>query len=232
MKVVEIFKSIEGEGLRTGLPVVFLRFHGCNLRCSYCDTKYSYEAGEYTNLSIQHVFESVAEYGLKSITITGGEPLIQTDIHFLVAALLNNDYKVNIETNGSVDIEIFENQLLPLLLNEFDLTNLLYTIDYKCNTSGMQHRMCANSFLYLKKSKFRSSYAVKFVVGSLEDLETARQVINDYELNNSQVFISPVFGKIEPVDIVNYVLNHKCLHNCRVQVQLHKIIWNPNERGV
>ena len=212
MKVVEIFKSIDGEGIRAGLPVTFIRLGGCNLHCSYCDTKYAWDGNyEFTDMTPEEITDKVYRMGCPRITITGGEPLIHKDIHILINLLLYCGFWVNIETNGSVDVE-------PYLQN-----NVIVTMDYKCPSSNMDKSMNLGNLSLLRKRD-----VLKFVVGSKEDLDCCRDLIK-YTVAN--VFISPVFGKIEPKEIVEYMLEHDMM-DCRVQLQLHKYIWNPQERGV
>lgn len=209
MKVVEIFKSIDGEGIRAGYPVTFIRLQGCNLRCSYCDTTYSYY--ESTEMSVDEIMEEVERLGSKRITVTGGEPLIHEDIILLLLTLDNRGYLVNIETNGSIPIT-----------DVISKTNII-TMDYKCPSSGMEDKMFLDNLKHLRKCD-----VLKFVVGSTEDLDVCKRL---YKFTKAHVFISPVFGKIEPKDIVSYILDNN-MYECRIQLQLHKIIWNPEERGV
>ena len=212
MKVIEIFKSIDGEGIRAGFPVTFIRLGGCNLHCSYCDTEYAWNGCyKYTEMTPKEIFDKVYKMGCTRITLTGGEPLIHKDIHQLVNILVDHEFEVNIETNGSVDVK-------PYLID-----NVIVTMDYKCPSSGMDKFMNLDNLSYL-----RMRDVLKFVVGSKEDLDCCRDLI---KYTRSQVFISPVFGKITPKEIVEYVLEHD-MQDCRVQLQMHKIIWNPNERGV
>ena len=125
MKVSEIFKSIEGEGLRTGLPAVFIRLHGCNLRCSYCDSMYAVEGCDYKQISVAQILDAVKEYGdITHVTLTGGEPLIHPDVEDLLCQLSGNGYRVNIETNGTVPCK-------------WHFPGLFYTMDWKCKSSGM-----------------------------------------------------------------------------------------------
>ena len=212
MRVVEIFKSIDGEGIRAGYPVTFIRLAGCNLRCSYCDTKYSYDSLIYKNETIYDIMEEVDKLGCNRITLTGGEPLIHNNVQELIETLTDNNYEVNIETNGSVDIKKYTKN-----------KNVIITMDYKCPSSGMEDKMLLKNL-----SSLRTKDVLKFVVGSKEDLNKCKQIIKD---TKAQVFISPVFGNIEPKEIVKYILDNN-MYNCRVQLQLHKFIWNPEERGV
>lgn len=211
MKVIEIFKSIDGEGIRAGYPTIFIRLAGCNLRCSYCDTKYSYEKEKSSDMTPEQIYKKVFKLGGKRITLTGGEPLIHKDVDDLINLLLNKGYEVNIETNGSVDIS-------PFLYE-----NCIITMDYKCAGSGMEDKMLLDNLKILRRQD-----VLKFVVSNKHDLGTA---LNIYPNTRASVYISPVFGKIEPEEIVNYMLEHG-MEDCRVQVQLHKIIWNPEKRGV
>lgn len=212
MKVVEIFKSIDGEGIRAGFPVTFIRLEGCNLRCSYCDTHYSYDDAKYTEMTVQEIVDVVEYMGCKRITLTGGEPLIHTDVEKLIYELTNKDFEVNIETNGSVDISDYIHN-----------PKVIITMDYKCPSSGMEDKMLLRNLRYL-----RPEDVLKFVVGSEEDLNVCKTRMS---VTSAQVFISPVFGNIEPKEIVEYMLKNK-LDNCRVQLQMHKIIWDPNQKGV
>ena len=211
MKVVEIFKSIDGEGIRVGYPVTFIRLAGCNLRCNYCDTKYSYENEKFTEMTPQEIYNRVYKLGGRRITLTGGEPLIHKDVKVLVDLLIQKGYEVNIETNGSVDITLFLDK------------HTIITMDYKCAGSGMEDKMLLDNI-----SKLRKQDVLKFVVSDDNDLNTVQRI---YQNTKATVYISPVFGRIEPKQIVEYMLEHN-MENCRVQVQLHKIIWNPEERGV
>lgn len=214
MRVVEIFKSIDGEGKRAGLPCTFIRLYGCNLRCSYCDTRYGCEGNNYKVMSIKEIIKTVKELGVTHITLTGGEPLIDPDSFKLIRRLCDEGFALNIETNGAVDIT-------PVDKRAF------ITIDYKCPSSGMEEHMLKNNFNILRKKD-----VCKFVVGSVKDLDRAYEIINKYDLDkNCQVYLSPVFGNIEAADIVKYMMEHE-MYRCKVQLQLHKYIWDPNKRGV
>lgn len=222
MKVIEIFSSIDGEGITAGYPAVFVRLSGCNLRCEYCDTKYSYEGG--TEMSIEDIMDKVMSFGISRVTVTGGEPLIHKDIDILLRCMLIRGLKVNVETNGSVDVRQAVSRIKeynPLM----DISNLFFTIDYKLSCSGQENKMCLNNF----KNK-RESDVIKFVVGSKTDLEQVRVVCGLCEFKD-RVFISPVFGKIQPSEIVQFILDNH-MNFARVQLQMHKIIWDPDKRGV
>ena len=214
MKINEIFKSIEGEGIRTGAPVTFIRLYGCNLNCSYCDTRYSCTGEEYTEMNLSQVTKIVDAIGINKVTVTGGEPLMHEGVYELISDLAERGYEVNIETNGSIDI-------YPYLAME----NVIITMDWKSPSSGMNPFMLQMNVKYL-----RPNDVLKFVVGCAEDLKEMKAVLKNYQ-PNCHVFVSPVFGKIEPVDIVEYLLENN-LQNCRMQLQLHKLIWEPTKRGV
>lgn len=243
MKVVEIFKSIEGEGPRAGLPVAFIRLHGCNLRCSYCDTKYSYEGKEYEEMPIWAILAKVAELGVKRISVTGGEPLIHKECDILIKNLLMQEYDVSIETNGSVCIREFTGKVM-LALEEINIPfyhfgTLDYVVDYKSHSSGQENSMVLSNLDYIRDGINRTSMlwkiplsgVYKFVVGTKIDLRKAHHIINNYGLHTISYF-SPSFEELEPKEIVEYVLQYPELRNCRVQLQLHKYIWKPEERGV
>lgn len=215
MKVVEIFKSIDGEGIRAGFPATFIRLAGCNLRCEYCDTTYSYDVSKAKEMTISEILASVSSLNCKRITLTGGEPLIHDSVESLIKILVRKGYEVNIETNGSVDIKPYVNRL----------GNPIITMDYKCPCSGMEDKMLKSNLLRLRKTD-----VLKFVVGSVKDLLRCHDIIRCNDIK-AQIFISPVFGKIEPKEIVDYVIGHN-MNDCRVQLQLHKIIWDSELRGV
>ena len=214
MLVNEIFSSIEGEGIRTGYPVTFIRLFGCNIECPYCDTKYACKGNDFVKMSVSEIVDKVKELGFKRVTITGGEPLIHRDIDSLLFTLRFLGYEVNIETNGTVYVGQYV---------EYD--SFILTVDYKSISSGMNNKMDLSNLSVLQKKD-----VLKFVVGTVEDLEDMKRVLDEYK-PLCHIFVSPVFGQIEPVEIVNFIKDNK-LDNCRVQVQLHKIIWDPLERGV
>ena len=205
--VVEIFKSIEGEGKRTGYPSVFIRLAGCNLRCSYCDTAYAQRASDAVEcFNEQELVDKISEYNCSRVTITGGEPLL----NLLYAA----DYEVNIETNGAVP-------LYPQRIGK-----MFYTLDYKCGTSGESKKMLMSNYYLLNKND-----VVKFVVGSKEDFKDVDRVIAYCKKVGCKpkFYISPIWGAIELAELVEYA---KQKDDLCVQVQLHKIIWDKDKRGV
>lgn len=229
MKVVEIFSSIDGEGSRAGFLCTFIRLYGCNLRCNYCDSLYALKNNNYIEMTYKEIIHKCIELGNFRITLTGGEPLIHNDVIELIQGLLDKGFYVNIETNGSID-------LTDAKFTQFDSPNLFYTIDYKCTGSGVNDTMCINNFC---NGALSNKDIIKFVVSDEQDLRQMSDIVEHY-INTSvesgpyripQFYVSPVFGRIEPVTIVNY-LKSADEQNIRLQIQLHKIVWDPNEKGV
>lgn len=214
----EIFASIEGEGIRAGYPATFIRLAGCNLRCSYCDTEYALSTTQATErLTAEQIIARVKAYPWKLITLTGGEPLLHHGEE-LTKLLASHDYEVNIETNGAV----------PLFKER--VQNSFYTMDWKTSSSGESAKMLEENLALLTERD-----ALKFVVGTKSDLAEMRELINKFfpcERNcNPVLFVSPVWGKIDAKEIVDFLKENK-LQQVRLQLQLHKFIWHPEERGV
>ena len=216
--VAELFASINGESVRAGEPAVFVRFRGCNLACSYCDTKWANRPDCPVRMMTA---EEIADYadraGIADVTLTGGEPLLQKDPDVLISRLTASGHRVELETNGSVSVEALS-RLEP---------RPVFTLDYKLPGSGMESAMLTENYRFLAKED-----SVKFVSGSRKDLERAAEIIERYRLTEKcSVFISPVFGKIAPADIVAFLLERR-MNGVRLQLQLHKFIWDPEKRGV
>ncbi len=218
-RVVEKFVSINGEGTKAGQLAVFVRFAGCNLNCSYCDTKWANRADvEYEPMNEFEIYDYIKTTGVKNVTLTGGEPLLQDGIEKLLKILSSDkNIRVEIETNGSVYIGQYR-----------DISdNMMFTVDYKLAGSGMESRMCLDNF-----EEIALTDTVKFVVSDMDDLARANDIIKEYALaDRCHVYISPVFGQIEPEDIVNFMIENK-LNDVNLQLQMHKIIWDPDKRGV
>lgn len=239
MKVVEIFNSIDGEGIRTGELTTFVRLWGCNLRCVYCDTRYSYcqeneEAIPYKEMAIEEIIKECDKYDTDNITLTGGEPLIHLDVKYLLKALSEAGYNVNVETNGSVPIRSYYN---TAGYQEKGYENVWFTVDYKSPSSTMNDKMNIDNFDV--KANNWHNVVYKFVVGSKEDLMKAKDIIENYILtetdNNNVIYFSPIFGDIEPKEIVEFMQEHKLFNAktpIRCQVQLHKVIWPADMKGV
>ncbi len=221
-KVVEHFASINGEGTRAGQLAYFIRFKGCGLSCSYCDTSWAnYEETEFTEMTASEIYDTVKLSGIRNVTLTGGEPLMQEGMDELIDVLLADEkLSVEIETNGSVPL----NKFIPA---DPAARRPIFTMDYKLPSSGMEIMMLTANFELLAKQD-----TVKFVSGSIEDLERARDVIDMYGLTEKcSVYISPVFGEIEPADIVEFMKENR-MNGVNLQLQMHKLIWDPQERGV
>jgi 7-carboxy-7-deazaguanine synthase len=213
LKVNEIFYSLQGESSYAGRPCVFIRLTGCNLRCSYCDTRYAYEEG--TDMELQRILDRVSIHRCRLVEITGGEPLIQEDTPQLIRQLLEMNFKVLLETNGSQDIHRVDDRCIRV-------------VDLKCPSSGMEAR---NDLKNLQK--LHSHDELKFVIGDRMDFEYARGVLDGtrpFFPAETPVHFSPVFGKMEPKLLAQWILEEHL--EVRLQVPLHKILWDPNQRGV
>lgn len=224
-RVVEHFVSINGEGRRAGQLAYFVRFAGCNLNCEYCDTKWANEKDvAYDTITEDILFDMIVKSGVKNITLTGGEPLLQPCMKSLLEELRTvRDIRVEIETNGSIDIEPFFSDR-----EDFLEDNVTFTLDYKTAVSGMEQHMCLKNFEIV-----RDVDTVKFVVGSVADIEKAALIVGKYKLIEKKcgIYISPCFGMIEPKVIVEYITEHR-LNDINVALQLHKYIWDADRRGV
>lgn len=219
-KVVEIFASIEGEGSRAGYPCTFVRLYGCNLHCSYCDSRYACDGDEYTEMDSYEILQKVSSYKLSRVTLTGGEPLLDPQVYSLIKLLSISNYEINIETNGSI---LLEN--VDYIRYRSHKDNIMITMDWKSISSGMSDKMIEENLNLL-----RNTDVLKFVVGTQEDLEHMKMLLITHHIA-ANVFVSPVFGKIDPKEIVEFLVeNH--MNNARIQLQLHKFIWDPNMRGV
>lgn len=218
MKVNEIFFSIQGESSSIGLPTIFVRFTGCNLRCSYCDTVYSYFEGEAG--TPESIMDAVRSHGIKRVCLTGGEPLIQPreEMQHLLDLLAAENYEVSIETDGSINVD--KVQLHP---------RQRFILDMKVPSSGMSEKMNFDNLRRIVPERDE----VKFVLSTREDYDWCKQVITAHNIHPDrgyQLIFSPIFGAIEYETLVQWLLEDRL--DARFQVQLHKIVWEPNARGV
>ena len=217
--VVEKFVSINGESTKAGQLAVFIRFAGCNLDCNYCDTKWANEHNVSSETMTEfEIYDYIKSTGVTNVTLTGGEPLLRDNIENLLR-ILSSDKSlfVEIETNGSVELSQFRD------ISE----NVSFTVDYKLPGSGMEDKMNLDNYEELSEVD-----TVKFVASNIADLVKARQIIEKYKLTDKcNVYISPVFGRIKPVEIVDYMIEHK-MNKINMQLQMHKIIWDPDKKGV
>lgn len=218
-KVVEIFESINGEGRRVGQLAIFIRLQKCNLNCSYCDTRWANgDDAPYTLMSEDEIYDRILKSGIKNITLTGGEPLLHKDVEILLEKIGENpNLSLEIETNGSIELEKFSKLKNPPL----------FTMDYKLPSSKMENKMCLDNFKYLTLKD-----TVKFVVGTIEDLKKAKEIIERYSLiGKCAVYFSPVFNYIDPIEIVKFMKENR-LNGVNLQLQIHKFIWDPESKGV
>lgn len=221
MQVVEKFISINGEGRNAGQLAVFIRFKGCNLKCSYCDTSWANSPTvDFVEQSPSEVVDYIKSTGIYRVTLTGGEPTLQEDFHTLLELLSKEEsLSVEVETNGAIDVS-----KLCDIKNRASLT-----MDYKCPSSGMESHMVLSNFNYLDKSK---DDVVKFVVGSIQDLQKMVTIIEEYRLKDRcYIYVSAVFGKIELSTIVDFMKDNH-LNGVSLQLQMHKFIWDANKKGV
>ena len=213
--VSEIFYSIQGEGTRAGMPCVFIRMQGCRLRCVWCDTKYALEIGQKEiEMTGNDIIRLVESFGCKFIEFTGGEPLEQPEITFLMTYFCDNGYTVTIETSGYLDISDIDNRVVKIL-------------DVKCPGSKMEKKNRYENLNFLEKHD-----EVKFVITDKADYDFAKSITEKYDLPNrtAAVLFAPVFGQVDYQEFAEWILQDKL--NVRMQLQLHKYIWEPNKRGV
>jgi len=212
LNISEIFCSIQGESTYTGLPCIFIRFAGCNLRCDYCDTTYSYESE--INLSINDIITKVKEYDpVKLVEITGGEPLLQSEVYQLFESLHKNGYTILLETNGSISLKNVPEYVIKI-------------VDVKCPGSGEENSFQLENLEYINKEKDE----IKFVLSYNFDYNWAKDFMNKFKLNDYEILLSPVSEKLEPQDLAKWIIEDKL--PVRMQLQLHKIIWDKDKREV
>jgi 7-carboxy-7-deazaguanine synthase len=212
LRLNEIFYSIQGESTWAGLPCVFVRLTGCNLRCGWCDTEYAFYEGQ--QLSVSEIVAQVRQYGCRLVEVTGGEPLLQKGVQALFAMLLDDGFTVLVETSGERDISKIDPRVIKIM-------------DLKCPGSGECER---NRWSNLDALTVRDE--VKFVVADRRDYEWARDVIRAHALARkvNAILLSPVFGRLEPQQLASWILEDHL--TARMQMQLHKQIWGPSVRGV
>lgn len=208
MRISEIFYSLQGEGVLMGTPTTFVRTVGCNLDCAWCDTKYARQGGE--EMTVDEVFDKVERKGVPFVSLTGGEPLLQEDIYRLMTILIDNEYHVTVETNGSLPLESIPNS-----------EEIMISMDVKCPSSGMADRNLLDNLEFLSPRD-----QVKFVIADRVDYLFARKVLRENEINAPVIF-TPVGGTVLK-ELAEWVLADRLM--VRVMPQLHKIIWGE-KRG-
>jgi len=217
--VNEIFESIDGEGYHAGFPTVFFRVVGCNLRCSWCDSKYTFEAEEDSRwMTVAEAVSSIKEFEINHVTITGGEPLLEENKNWMTAfikALLLNNFVVDVETNGSIDYRYWKEM--------FGSETFTLIADWKAPSSKMTKFMLESNLAVLGERDI-----IKIVVTD-NDFEEVEKIIA--KKPKATIYISPVFEQVTMEKIPEFVMKHKN-KNIRCQIQLHKVFWNPDKRGV
>jgi 7-carboxy-7-deazaguanine synthase len=210
-EVCEIFHSIQGESSYVGLPCAFVRMAGCNLRCRYCDTPYAQEPG--TEMSMDEILEKAISYGTEIVEITGGEPLIQESVPELAEAFIKRGRRVLVETNGTKDISVLPRDVVKIM-------------DIKCPSSGQNHMtQWENAWKLSRRDE------VKFVIADRQDYEWTRGIIRDrFGLNKVRILLSTVFGELPPRYLAQWMLEDKLI--ARFQLQIQKVIWPHDSRGV
>ncbi len=211
LRVNEIFYSIQGESTYTGRPCVFVRLTECNLRCRWCDTDYAFYEGDL--LTVEQVLEKVRAYKCPLVEITGGEPLLQDDVYPLIDQLLTEGHEVLIETGGSLDVSRLDPRVVKIM-------------DLKAPGSGMVRLNNLENLQHLDRKD-----QVKFVVADRRDYEWAKGMMAAQALpERTQVLFSPVFGELHPRELAEWILADRL--PARLQIQLHKYLWDPDQRGV
>lgn len=210
LNLIEIFASVQGETSLTGLPTTFIRLAACNLRCSWCDTSYSFGRG--TPYDLEAIIQQVITNGCKNVCITGGEPLLQQNVYPLMARLCDLGYALSLETGGSLPTDQVDPRVMTVL-------------DVKCPGSKMDHKNHLNNLKNLKKHD-----EVKFVILDRQDYDYAKQICVDHQLFDKNVLFSPVFGQLNPQELVQWILKDQL--PVRLNMQIHKFIWSPETKGV
>ncbi len=211
LKINEIFYSIQGESTLAGLPCIFIRLTYCNLRCSYCDTEYAFTEG--ADYSFEEIINEIKKYNCQLVEITGGEPLVQSETHSLIKMLCNLGYEVMIETGGSLSIKEIDQRVKVIM-------------DLKCPSSKMSHKNLYENINYLKQND-----EVKFVIGNREDYDWAKNMVDKYSMRGKcSILFSNVFAELEPAQLAEWILQDNL--KVRLQMQMHKYIWEPTKRGV
>lgn len=210
LRISEIFYSLQGETRTVGLPTVFVRLTGCPLRCGYCDTAYAFEGGQL--MTISAIVDAVAAYKPRFVTVTGGEPLAQPNVHALLKQLCDADYEVSLETGGAMAIDDVDARVSRV-------------VDLKTPASGELSRNRYENLALLTKND-----QIKFVLCDRTDYDWARLQIDQYQLHKKvdEVLFSPAFGQLNYRDLADWIVADNL--PVRMQLQLHKIIWG-DERG-
>ena len=213
LRVTEIFRSIQGESTHAGRPCTFVRLTGCPMRCTWCDSEYTFTGGEH--ISLDEVMKQVHDFGCRLVEVTGGEPLAQREGFALIKRLCDEDYEVLVETGGYVSTEDLDQRAKIIL-------------DVKCPASGEAER---NHWPNLARLRPHLD-EVKFVVANRDDWDFARKVVGDYDLESraGSILISPAWEQIDLQELADWIVESGL--KMRMQLQMHKYIWGPDTRGV
>jgi len=205
LRITEIFFSLQGESLSSGLPTVFVRLTGCPLRCQYCDTEYAFQGGEW--LTFDEIIRKITDFGASYVCVTGGEPLAQKNCKALLALICDQGLNVSLETSGALPIDDIDPRVFCVM-------------DLKTPGSGEESKNHWENIALLGKND-----QLKFVLCSREDYDWAKQVIKKYDLlGRLEVLFSVSFGQLEPRELAGWILKDRL--NVRFQMQLHKLLWN------
>jgi len=210
LRITEIYRSIQGESTFAGSPCVFVRLTGCALRCVWCDSTYTFTGGEW--MSVGSVLAQVRHLGAGLVEFTGGEPLLQRNVHIAISALCDDGRTVLVETGGGQDIPPLDPRSIAI-------------VDVKCPGSGMMDRMD-----WANLGRLRPRDELKFVLADRSDYEWARGFVRSRNLPPDRtVLFSCAFGLLDPADLAGWILEDSL--PVRLMLQLHKILWDPLERG-
>jgi 7-carboxy-7-deazaguanine synthase len=226
LPMVEIFETVEGEGTAAGFPTTFVRLFNCNLRCSWCDTTYSYAPHKPAfTASVREIVAAVSGFGHSHICLTGGEPLLYTQKVLLLLhelSKLSFVQDIHIETGGGIDLTPFVTlrEESPAVADK-----VRFILDYKLPASGETDTMVMSNYALLTPRD-----EVKFVIANDEDFNLACEVVRTW-VRHGTILFSPVWETMPPADLVAKILEHK-LRDVKLSLQIHKVIWDPNRRGV
>ena len=211
LKINEIYYSVQGESTHAGRPCVFIRLTYCNLRCTYCDSEYTFYEGK--DMEITHIMNEIKQWDCNLVEVTGGEPLFQDKCINLLNELINSNYEVMLETGGSLSISDVPKKVIKI-------------VDFKCPSSAMEKKN-----LWSIVEDLQPHDEVKFVIGNREDFDWAKDRITEYSLDKiCTLLFSPTFEKIDPQLMVEWILAENL--PVRMQMQMHKMIWSPDKQGV
>lgn len=211
LKINEIFYSIQGESTYAGLPCIFIRLTYCNLRCTWCDSEYTFKDGQ--DMSIPEIISTISNYNCNLVQVTGGEPLVQKNCIELLKRLDANDYQILLETGGSLSLDNVPKSVIKI-------------VDFKCPGSGMEKKN-----LWSILDDIDSKDEIKFVIKDKNDFKWAESKVKKFGLDKTnQVIFSPVFDVLKYETLAEWIKSSKL--NIRMQIQLHKHIWSPELTGV